>query len=140
MVQTAQARNRNHGCVRCWLLLDGPSVRRVLFQTIVKAVLVMAVHVIADQPTEMFFIQRDDMVKELAPATSHPALCNAILPRLWVVQTGFTVPRCQSDPDSASKRDALLLPGQAILPMYDPTATFETALAATKTMCKKNRR
>ncbi len=37
-------------------------------------------HVIADQPAEMLFIQRDDMVKDLAPETPHPALRDAILP------------------------------------------------------------
>ena len=81
MVQTTQARNRNYGRVRCRFLLDWPSVWRVLFQGIVNAVFMMVVHVIADDPAQMFFVQRNDMVNDLAPATSNPPLGNAILPR-----------------------------------------------------------
>jgi hypothetical protein len=39
----------------------------------VDAVLVVVVHVITYQPTEMFFIERDDMVEDLAPATADPS-------------------------------------------------------------------
>ena len=40
----------------------------------------MIVYVLANQPTEMFLIQRDDMVQDLAPATSHPSFRQPILP------------------------------------------------------------
>ncbi len=33
----------------------------------------MVVHVIADQPPEVLFVQCDDMVQDLAPATSYPS-------------------------------------------------------------------
>ena len=45
-----------------------------------NAVVVMVVRVIADQPSEMLFVQCDDMVKDLAPATSHPSFSDPILP------------------------------------------------------------
>jgi hypothetical protein len=37
-------------------------------------------HVTADQLAEMWLVQRDDMVQDLAPIGSHPALCDAALP------------------------------------------------------------
>lgn len=44
------------------------------------AVLVVIVHVSMDQPAEMFFIQRDDMVKDLAAAISDPAFGDTVSP------------------------------------------------------------
>ena len=38
------------------------------------------VHVVLDQSPQMFFVQHDDRVEQLAAAASHPALCDAILP------------------------------------------------------------
>lgn len=37
-------------------------------------------HVISDQSVQMLFVQRDDMVQDLAPATSNPSFRNSILP------------------------------------------------------------
>ena len=54
----------------------------------------MVVRVIADQPAKMCFVQRDDMVKDFAAATSYPALRYAILPgRLDARPLGFQT-RC----------------------------------------------
>src|SRR5688572_29158616 len=80
MVQPTQPRNRNHGPIRCRLLFDSPSVWRVLVQGIVSTIFVMVVHVLADQPPKMCFVQRYDMVKHFAAATSYPAFRYAILP------------------------------------------------------------
>ena len=44
------------------------------------AVVVVIVQVVMDQPAEMFFIQRDDMVEDLAAATSDPAFGDTVLP------------------------------------------------------------
>ena len=60
--------------------LDWAAIRSILFEGIVDAVLVVIVHVVMDQPAEMFFIQRDDMVEDLAAATSHPAFGDTVLP------------------------------------------------------------
>src|SRR5262245_49510513 len=40
----------------------------------------MVVHIIADQPAEMQFIQCDYMVQDLPPATSDPAFGDTVLP------------------------------------------------------------
>ena len=67
------------------LLIDSPSVRCILGQRIVNSVFVMILHVITDQSTKMCFIQRDDMIQNLA-ATAYPVLCNVILGRCWHVR------------------------------------------------------
>ena len=51
--------------------LHWPSIRRVLIEGIVNPVVVVVVHVIANEPSEMLFVQRDDMVENLAAAVSH---------------------------------------------------------------------
>src|SRR5713101_8069352 len=56
-------------------------VRRVLRQGIVNAILMVVGHVFSDKPTEMAFVQRDDLVEQLAPAAAHPALRDTVLPR-----------------------------------------------------------
>ena len=50
------------------------SARRVFVQRIVNPVVVMVVHVIANQPPQMSFVQGDDMIKDLAAAASDPTL------------------------------------------------------------------
>ena len=61
--------------------LHWPSIRRVLIEGIVNPVVVMVVHVIANEPSEMLFVQRDDMVENFAAAASHPAFRSPVLPR-----------------------------------------------------------
>jgi hypothetical protein len=80
MVETAQSRHRNHDRVRSRLRLFGSLVWCVLIQRVVNAVVVMVVHVITDQTAEMLFVQCNDMIQDLAPATSDPALGNSVLP------------------------------------------------------------
>jgi hypothetical protein len=52
------------------LALHGPSIRRVLIEGIVNPVVVVVVHVIANEPPQVLFVQRDDMVENLAAAAS----------------------------------------------------------------------
>ena len=52
----------------------------VFLQGVVNTVLVVVVHVIADQPPEMLLVQCDDMVQHLAPGTSDPPFRYSILP------------------------------------------------------------
>ena len=56
MVQTTQERHGNHDGVRIGLLLYWPPVRRVLLQGVVNAVVVVVVHVIANEPPQMSFV------------------------------------------------------------------------------------
>ena len=89
MLETAKTRQRNERSVRCWRLLDGSMVRRVLGQRVMDAILVMVGHVLAEQPAEVLFIESDNMVEDFASATPHPPCGCAILPGrpLWF-QTG----------------------------------------------------
>ena len=99
MVKTTQPRHRNYRRICCRLWIDPPSVRCILCQRIVNSVFVMILHVITDQSTKMCFIQRDDMIQNLAPTTAYPALRYAILPRcLHVRPLGFQA-RCLQEPD-----------------------------------------
>ena len=53
-------------------------------------IFVMVVHVIADQPAKMCFVQRDEMVKDFAAATSYPAFRYAFCHGAWtLVRMGF---------------------------------------------------
>ena len=62
------------------LAFHWPSIWRVLIKGIVNPVVVVVVHVIANEPSEMLFIQRDDMVENLSAAASNPALRSPVLP------------------------------------------------------------
>jgi hypothetical protein len=96
MVQTTQTRHRNHGSVRRWPLLDVPLVRSVLGERIMNAIVVMISDVFANQPSEMAFIQSDDVVEKLSPAASDPPFGESILPRrLDARPLGFQTRRLQ---------------------------------------------
>ena len=45
-----------------------------------RAVFVVVADVFGEQPFQMTFIDRDDMVQQVPTATSHPALRDAVLP------------------------------------------------------------
>ena len=80
MMESAQACVRNHDRIRRRLLLDEAAIRRVLIESIVNAILVVITHVVTNQPTEVLFVQRNDVVEDLAAATPHPAFRNPVLP------------------------------------------------------------
>jgi hypothetical protein len=63
------------------LAFHGTSVWRVLLEGIVNSVVVVVIHILANQPPEMFFMQRYDMVQDFPTATSNPAFGDSILPR-----------------------------------------------------------
>jgi hypothetical protein len=68
MVRTTEARHRSHVCGRGRLRLRSPLVRGVFVERIVNPVLMVVAHVITQEPEQMPFVQRDDMVQDL-PAT-----------------------------------------------------------------------
>ncbi len=45
-----------------------------------NAIVVIVGYVIAEQPAKVWFVQSNDMVQHLAPATSNPPFRGAILP------------------------------------------------------------
>jgi hypothetical protein len=56
-------------------------MRGVLVEGIVNSVFVVIVHPLADQAPKMFLVERDDVVRDFAPAASDPSLGDSILPR-----------------------------------------------------------
>ena len=78
MMQAAQTRTTDHGRISAGLLLNEAGVRRVLFQGIVNAVLMVIAHIFAQEPEEMAFVQRDHVVQDLSAAASDPAFRGSI--------------------------------------------------------------
>src|SRR5882672_10680562 len=85
MMKTAQTRLRDH--CRGWRrsVFHGPPIWRVLIEGIVNAVFVVVLHIIANQPAQMAFVQRDDMVEDLSSTASDPPFRNPVLP--WRLNT-----------------------------------------------------
>src|ERR1700681_3889738 len=73
MMKAAEPGTGDHRRSRRRLAFLWPSIRRVLIEGIVNPVVVVVVHVIANKPPQMTFVQRDDMVENLASAASDPA-------------------------------------------------------------------
>ena len=44
-------------------------------------VLVVVAHILGHQELQVALIEHNHMIQQLSPATSHPTLCNAVLPR-----------------------------------------------------------
>ena len=66
--------------------LHAPADRGVLLKGIVNPILVVIVHIHADEPPQMGFAQRDDVVEKLSAATSDPAFGSPVLP--WCLYAG----------------------------------------------------
>ena len=80
MMKATQPDTGDHSRGRRRLAFHGPSIRRVLIEGIVNPVVVIVVDVITNEPPEMLFVQRDDMIENLAAAASDPAFRKPILP------------------------------------------------------------
>ncbi|PYT30173.1 MAG: hypothetical protein DMG57_09095 [Acidobacteria bacterium] len=78
MMKAAEPSTGDHRGRRRRPAVSGPSIRGVLIQGIVNPIFVVVVHVIANEPPQMSFVQSDDMVEHLAAAASHPALRDPI--------------------------------------------------------------
>src|SRR5258708_16144071 len=59
------------------------SVWRSLPQSEMRAVLVVVANILREQAFQMAFVNCDDVIQEITPATSYPTLCNSILPRTF---------------------------------------------------------
>ena len=79
-MQAAEASTRNHRCAFRRSTLNRASIRSVFLQGIVNPVLVVVDHVLANQPPQVRFVQRDDVVEKLAATASNPTLGRSILP------------------------------------------------------------
>jgi hypothetical protein len=74
MMEAAQTRARYPCRLGRRLLLHRSPIRRVLLEGIVNAVFVVVAHVVPHQPAKMRLVPRDDMVENLPPTASYPAL------------------------------------------------------------------
>ena len=81
MVQASEPWHRYHTRPGRRPLLDWPQVGSVLVQLIVNAILVMVPDVVVDDPSEMLFIQRDDVIEDFSAAAAYPPFRQSVLPR-----------------------------------------------------------
>ena len=65
---------------RVWLWFDRASLRCIFDQRIVNTVLLVVVHIVADQPSEMLLVQLDQVVKNFIAASFYPPFSDAVLP------------------------------------------------------------
>jgi hypothetical protein len=72
MVQPAQAWQRSHSGMADCPWLDRTSAGRVFAQRVVDAVLLVIADVLADDAAQVFFIDRNDIVEDLAATASNP--------------------------------------------------------------------
>src|SRR5260370_39413311 len=81
MMKSAEPCIGDHCSRRRRLAFHWPSIWRALIEGIVNPVVLVVVHVIANEPPQMLFVQRNDVVENLAAAASHPAFRSPVLPR-----------------------------------------------------------
>ena len=62
----------------------------------------MVVHVIANEPPQLLFVQRYDMVENLSVAAAHPAFRNSILPRCLYVRAFRLQAGCLQEGDHSA--------------------------------------
>src|SRR5437762_7897274 len=80
MMQTAESRFRDHFRTRGRPTFNPSPLGCVFSKRVVNPIFVMVRHVIPNQPSQMLLVQRDDMIEQLAPAASHPAFRDPVLP------------------------------------------------------------
>ncbi len=59
------------------------SVWRSLPQSEMRAVLVVVANILREQAFQVAFVNCDDVIQEITPATPYPTLCHSILPRTF---------------------------------------------------------
>ena len=80
MLQSSQPGNRNDFRFRRWLRLNRAPVRRVFPDSAVHTISVIIPDEILQDAPQMPLVECDDMVENLSPAASDPALGYAVLP------------------------------------------------------------
>ena len=83
MVKTAEAWQRSQTGVGNCSRLDRTSVGCVFAQGVVNAIILVITNILADDATKVFFMERDDVVEDLAAAASNPSFGRSVLP--WAV-------------------------------------------------------
>src|SRR5579863_5684892 len=76
MMKATEPGTGTHACRRRGPAFHLPWCRCVLAKEIVNPVVVVVVDIVAQQPPQMSFVQRDDVVQDLPPTASDTALRN----------------------------------------------------------------
>ena len=85
MMQTAKARKGDDVAIRRGAPLRPSVCRRFFPQAKVRPVFVMIADVAVQKPSQVVFIEYDDMVEQITPARPNKSFCNAVLP--WTLVT-----------------------------------------------------
>jgi hypothetical protein len=59
------------------------SIWRSLPQSEMRAVLMVVANILREQAFQVAFVNCDDVIQEITPATPYPTLCHSILPRTF---------------------------------------------------------
>ena len=80
MVQPSQSHLRKDAT---WGYGASSAVWRSLPESEMRAVLVVVANILIEQAFQVAFVNCDDVIQEITPATPYPTFCNAILPRTF---------------------------------------------------------
>ena len=80
VMESTDARRRNHLGFFGWLGLDGTWTRSILVEAVMRAVLVVVPDVVPQQPAQVPFSQHDHVVKHLSATIPYPLFRGSILP------------------------------------------------------------
>ena len=95
MMETAEPGTGDDHRRRRRPVLDGALVRRIFRERIMDPILLVIGDIFSQQPAQVTFIQRDDMVEDFPAGTSDPAFSDSILPGslyarlLWLQTRGL---------------------------------------------------
>ena len=86
MMQTAKVRKGDDVAIRRGVPLRPSVCRRFFPQAKVRPVFVIIADVAVQKPSQVVFIEYDDMVEQIAAARPNESFCNAVLPRTPVTR------------------------------------------------------
>src|SRR5215470_2768049 len=80
MVQSTKSREGTNLASGCGTDCNRPTHGRVLREPEMRSVLVVVTYVFSHESFQVSFIQYDHMVQQVSATTSHPTLCDSVLP------------------------------------------------------------
>ena len=81
MVNTTDSRLRLDSACFGQTCLDHPTARCALIERDVRSVFVIIRQILTTKPSEMVFVQRNDVIQQFAASTADPSFSNSVLPR-----------------------------------------------------------
>ena len=81
MMEAADARLRLDPALSDQAALYPPTGRCGLFQSNVRSVFMIIRQILTPKPSEVLFVQRDDVINQLAASTADPSFSDSVLPR-----------------------------------------------------------